>query len=421
MKKFLSVVLALAMFLSLAAVTVASAEDITLDVIICEYGNNTQNWFLGEGMDGSNFVAKFEEANPGIKLNLQVISWSDVHKEVSTRISNNNAPDILNIDTFSEFQADNLLLPVSDYCPEDLYEDFFPAFIQESEIDGTVWAVPDLASARALYYNKTIFDEVGIEVPTTWAELKDACQAIKDFYNGEVYGVGLDLTEDEGQATFAYFAWGNNGGFVDADGNWALNSDANVEAVQYIMDLVKEGYANPSPSTQTRYELQDLFGAGKLAMVIAPNQLPQYLAEKGFNVDFVTADIPHNEGATGSSVGVMDRVMAFKDDSAPDQAARNEAIGKFLKFFYDPANYVGWVSMETFLPAVNSAVGALVEADPTFEAWLNVLGNARFYPASKAEWADVRNGVVVDVEQRALTGEEVKPLLDALQTKIAGE
>ena len=421
MKKFLSVVLALAMFLSLAAVTVASAEDITLDVIICEYGNNTRNWFLGEGMDGSNFVAKFEEANPGIKLNLQVISWSDVHKEVSTRISNGNAPDILNIDTFSEFQADNLLMPVTDYCPEDLYQDFFPAFMKESEIDGTVWAVPDLASARALYYNKTIFDEVGIEVPTTWAELKDACQAIKDFYNGEVYSIGLDMTEDEGQATFAYFAWGNNGGFVDADGNWALNSDANVEAVQYIMDLVKEGYANPSPSTQTSYELQDLFGAGKLAMLITTNQLPSYLAEKGFEVEYVTADIPHNEGATASSVGVMDRVMAFRDDAAPDQAARNEAIGKFLKFFYDPANYVGWVSMEGFLPAVNSSVGALVEADPTFETWLNVLGNCRFYPAAKAEWADVRNGVVVDVEQRALTGEEVKPLLDALQTKIAGE
>ena len=420
MKKISALLLALIMALS--CVAIASADDpIELDVIICEYGNNTREWFLGSGMDGTNFVAKFEEANPDVKLNLQVISWSDVHKEVSTRISNGNAPDILNIDTFSEFQADGLLLPVTDYCPEDLYQDFFPAFMAESEIDGTVWAVPDLASARALYYNKKIFDEVGIEVPTTWAELKDACQAIKDFYNGEVYGIGLDLTEDEGQVTFAYFAWGNNGGFVDADGNWALNSDANVDVVQCIMDLINAGYANPSPATQTRYELQDLFGSGKLAMVFAPNQLPQYLAEKGFEVEYVTADIPHNEGATGSSVGVMDRVMAFKDDSAPDQAKRNEAIGKFLKFFYDPANYVGWVSMETFLPAVNSAVGALVEADPTFEAWLGVLGNARFYPASKAEWADVRNGVVVDVEQRALTGEEVRPLLDALQTKITGK
>ena len=420
MKKILALVLALAMLLSCAAFASAEGE-VTLDVIICEYGNNTRDWFLGKGMNGSNFVDLFTAANPDIKLNLEVVSWSDVHKEVSTRISNGNAPDILNIDTFSEFQADNLLLPVKDYCPEDLFNDFFPAFIQESVVDGTVWAVPDLASARDLYYNKAIFDEVGIAVPTTWGELKDACQAIKDFYAGDVYGIGLDLTEDEGQATFAYFAWGNNGGFTDETGAWALNSDKNVEAIEFVMDLIKSGYANPSPSTQTRYELQDLFGAGKLAMVIAPNQLPQYLAEKGFTVDFVTADIPHNEGATGSSVGVMDRVMAFKDDAAPDQAARNDAIGRFLKFFYDPQNYVGWVSMETFLPAVNSAVGALVESDPSFEAWLNVLANCRFYPAANAQWADVRNGVVVDVEQRALTGEEVRPLLDALQTKITGK
>jgi len=420
MRRYLSILLALAMVLGLCGL--AHADDqIELDVIICEYGNNTRDWFLGSGMNGTNFVDLFSAANPDIKLNLEVVSWSDVHKEVSTRISNNNAPDILNIDTFSEFVADGLLMPVKDYCPEDLYQDFFPAFMDESVIDGTVWAVPDLASARALYYNTAIFEEVGVEVPTTWAELKDVCAAIKDFYNGEVYGIGIDMTEDEGQVTFAYFTWGNNGGFTDADGNWALNSDANVEAVEFMMDLINSGYANPSPSTQTRYELQDLFGAGKMAMCFAPNQLPQYLAEKGFDIPFATADIPHNEGATGSSVGVMDRVMAFKDDSAPDQAARNDAIGRFLKFFYDPQNYVGWVSMETFLPAVNSAVGALVEADPSFQAWLNVLANCRFYPAANAKWADVRNGVVVDVEQRALTGEEVRPLLDALQTKIAGE
>jgi multiple sugar transport system substrate-binding protein len=420
MKKFFALLLAMMMVLSCAAVASAD-EPVELDVIICEYGNNTREWFLGKGMNGTSFVDKFAAENPDIKLNLEVISWSDVHKEVSTRISNNNAPDILNIDTFSEFQADNLLLPVKDYCPEDLFNDFFPAFIQESVVDGTVWAVPDLASARVLYYNKTMFDEAGIEAPTTWAELKDDCQAIKDFYGDEVYPIGLDLTEDEGQATFAYFAWGNNGGFTDEEGNWALNSDANVEAVNFVMDLINSGFANPSPSTQTRYELQDLFGAGKLAMLISTNQVPQYLADKGFEVSFATTDIPHNEGATASSVGVMDRIMAFRDDSAPDQAKRNEAIGKFLKFFYAPENYVGWVSMETFLPAVNSSVGALVEADPGFELWLNVLANCRFYPAAKAEWADVRNGIVVDVEQRALTGEEVRPLLDALQTKITGK
>ena len=402
-----------------AAEAPAADEGITLDVIICQYGPNTQEWFLGKGMNGTNFVDKFEAENPGIKLNLEVISWNDVHQVVDTRIANNNAPDILNIDTFSEFVPDGLLMPVKDYCPEDLYNDFFPAFIAESVIDDTVWAVPDLASARALFYNVDLLKDAGVEVPTTWAELEDACQAILDYYNGDVYPWGIDMTTDEGQACFAYYAWGNGGGFVDADGNWALNSPENVEAVNFAVGLVNKGFTNPNPATETRYDLQDMFAAGKLAMLLTTNQLPTYVSDKGGSINMATAGIPANEGKTGSSVGVMDRVMAFKDDSAPDQAARNEAIGKFLKFFYNPENYVGWVSMEGFLPAVNSAVEALVASDPSFGAWLDVLGSCQFYPAAKAEWATVRQGVTT-VEQNALIGGDVQAGLDALQAEVAG-
>ena len=415
MKKLVTLLLVLAMALSVCGV--AFADDVTLDVIIAQYGPNTNNWFLGDGMDGSNFVKKFEEANPGVKLNLEVVSWNDIYTVVSTRISNNNAPDILNIDTFAQYQAEGLLLPVSDYCPEELFADFFPSFIEQSVVDGVCWAVPDLASARALYYNVDMFEEVGIEVPTTWAELEDACQAIIDFYGGEVYPWGVDMTTDEGQACFAYYAWGNDGGFIDAEGNWTVNSDANVEAIQYVLGLVEKGFTNPNPATQTRYDLQDMFGAGKLAMVIAPNSVPSYCAQKGYtDINYAVANIPANEGKTSASVGVMDRIMAFKDDTA-DQAARNEAIGKFLTFFYDPANYVGWVSMEDFLPAVNSAVGALVEANPTFEAWLEVLDGAKFYPTAEAKWNDVKQGVI-NAQQSALTGGDIKAELDALQATL---
>ena len=45
----------------------------------------------------------------------------------------------------------------------------YDAFLAQSEVDGTVWAIPDLASARAMYYNKDILDAAGVEVPTTWA------------------------------------------------------------------------------------------------------------------------------------------------------------------------------------------------------------------------------------------------------------
>ena len=418
MKKILAIALALCMILSLGAAAFAD-DDITLDVIICQYGPNTQEWFLGKGMNGTNFVDKFEAENPGIKLNLEVVSWNDVYTVVDTRIAAGQAPDILNIDVFANYANEGLLEPVSQWCPEELYNDFFPSFIDQSVIDDTVWAVPDLASARALFYNVDMFEEVGIEVPTTWAELEDASQAIIDFYDGEVYPWGIDMTTDEGQAAFAYYTWGNGGGFVDADGNWAVNSPENVEAIEYAIGLINKGYTNPSPATQTRYDLQDMFAAGKLAMVIAPNQLPTYVADKGGSINLATANIPANEGKSSSSVGVMDRVMACKDESAPDQAKRDEAIGKFAEFFYNPENYVGWVSMEGFLPAVNSAVGALVEADPSFGAWLDVLGGCQFYPTAKAEWDQVKQGVIA-AEQNALTGASVQAELDALQAALVG-
>ncbi len=376
-------------------------------------------WFLGKGMNGTNFVEKFEAENPGIKLNLEVVSWNDVYTVVDSRINAGNAPDILNIDVFAAYATEGLLEPVSQWCPEELYNDFFPSFIDQSVIDDTVWAVPDLASARALFYNVDMFNEVGVEVPTTWAELEDVSQAILDYYNGEVYPWGIDMTTDEGQAAFAYYVWGNGGGFVDADGNWAVNSPENVEAIEYAIGLVSKGFTNPNPATQTRYDLQDMFAAGKLAMVIAPNQLPTYVADKGGEINLATANIPANEGKASSSAGVMDRIMAFKDEAAPDQAARDEAIGKFAQFFYNPENYVGWVSMEGFLPAVNSAVGALVEADPSFGAWLDVLGGCQFYPQTKPEWPQVKQGVIT-AEQNALTGASVKDELDALQATLVG-
>ena len=419
MKKLIALVLAAVMVCSLGTMAFAAEDEITLDVIIAQYGPNTNDWFLGTGMDGTNFKDKFEAENPGIKLNLEVVSWNDLYTVVDTRITNNNAPDILNIDVFANYANDGLLLPVSEYCPDELFADFFPSFIEQSIIDDTVWAVPDLASARAMFYNADILEEVGVDVPTTWAELEDVSQAIIDYYDGEIYPWGIDMTTDEGQAAFAYYTWGNGGGFVDENGEWAVNSAENVEGINFALSLIENGYTNPNPATETRYDLQDMFAAGKMAMLIAPNQLPTYVADKGGEINMQTAGIPANEGKTGSSVGVMDRIMAFKDDSAPDQDARNEAIGKFLTFFYDPENYVGWVSMEGFLPAVNSAVEALVASDPSFAAWLDVLATCQFYPAAKAEWDQVKQGVI-NAEQSALTGTDIQDALDALQAELVG-
>ena len=407
-KRIFAAFLAMAMVGSMTTGVMASEGDKTeINVIAAEYGQNTKEWW-------ANFVDSFNTDNPDINLNVEVVSWNDIYTVVNTRIQGNNAPDILNIDVFADYQADGLLLPAQDYVSEETYAKMYPSFLEQSVVDDVVWAVPDLASARAMYYNIDILEAAGVEVPTTWEELTAACEAIKA-YDDSIYPWGIDMTTDEGQAAFAYYTWNNGGGFVDENGDWALNSDANVEAIEYAIGLVNSGYTNGDPANDTRYDLQDMFGAGQVAMVIAPNSLPTYIADGGHEVNYGVAAIPSN-GTESVSAGVMDRFMCFDNGYTDEELA---AITKFFDYFYDDARYSDWVLMEGFLPATEAGGEEVAAADESMAAWVDIVGSSKFYPTAKAEWADVKQGVI-DVEQRARLGEDVRELLDELQADIAG-
>ena len=408
MKKFFALLLALTMVMGLAACgNGGSGEKVELNVIAAQYGQQTADWWKG-------FEADFEKAYENIDLVVDVVSWNDIYTVVNTRIGNNNAPDILNIDVFADYQAEGLLLPAQDYISEETYAKFYQSFLDQSVVDGTVWAVPDLASARAMYYNKDILAAAGCEVPTTWDELIDVCKKIKA-YDSSIYPWGVDMTTDEGQACFAYYIWNNGGGFVDENGNWTLNSAENVEAIEFIIDMVNQGLTNTDPAQETRYANQDMFGAGKVAMMIGPNSIPTYCAEGGYTVNYGVASIPTNTG-TSVSQGVMDRFMCFDNDYSD---AEMDAIEKFFDFFYEDTRYSEWVLMEGFLPATTKGGEIMAAADPSLAAWIEIVGSSNFYPTAKAEWADVKQGVI-NVQQRALQGENVQELLDALQKQIAG-
>ena len=412
MKKIIALLLVLAMALSLAACGNKPVEDdgtATVTMIAAQYGNETAAWW-------ADFEAKFEAANENIDLVVDVVSWNDIYTVVNTRIANGEAPDLLNIDGFADYQADGLLLPAEEWVSEETYAKFFPSFLEQSVVDGTVWAVPDLASARALYYNADILAAAGVEsAPATWDELVAACEAIKA-YDPEVYPWGVDMTTDEGQACFAYYAWNNAGGFVDAEGNWNLNSAENAEAVNFIVSMVNAGLTNTDPTTETRYDLQEMFASGKVAMMVGPNQISKYCEQNG-GINYGIASLPTNGDKAGASVGVMDRIMCFAEENRTE--SEKAAITAVVDAFYDDEPYAEWVLMEDFLPATSTGNELCAQANPGMTAWIDVIGSAQFYPAAKAEWMDVKLGVI-DVLQQTLLGGDAQALLDALQAEIAG-
>ena len=375
MKKFLALSLALSMSLGLAAcggeekapdAGTDSAEPVALDIIISQYGNKTAEWW-------NQFETTFEETNPDIDLNIEIVSWNDIYSVVNTRIGSNSQPDILNISGFADYVADDLLMPAEEYVSEATKNNLVPSFWESNAIDGTVWALPILASCRALFVNNDILAQAGVEVPKTWDDVMTACAAIKEKCPG-ITPWALDVSTDEGQAAFSYYTWNFGGGFTDENGEWALNTPENVAAVEYIAELYNSGYCNANPSTDTRYPLQDAFNAGSLAMMIGPFNM----TTADTAVNYTVADLPTNVDKS-TALGVCDQLMVFKDEEAADQAARTAAITKFFDAFYEKDTYSNYMVFEGFLPATLDSSEWLAEHASEYTDWNGDPGRNDFF------------------------------------------
>ncbi len=192
MTKIISLLLALVMVLSLAACGAkeeapaetqaaaapeapAAAEKVDLDVVIAQYTHYTAEWW-------KEFEADFEAANTDINLNIEIISWNDITAQISSRIQTGEQPDILNISPFSTYVGDDLLAPVDEYVSDTVKANIIPSFYEANTVDGTVWALPILASVRCMLVNTDILAQAGVEkIPTTDTRypLQDAFSAGK--------------------------------------------------------------------------------------------------------------------------------------------------------------------------------------------------------------------------------------------------
>jgi len=420
MKKIIAMLLVLAMALSLVACGggETASDGVVLDVVIAQYTDHTAEWW-------AEFETTFEAANEDIDLNIEVISWNDITAQISSRIQTGEQPDILNISPFSTYVGDDLLVPVDEYVSETVKNNIIPSFYEANTVDGTVWALPILASVRCMFVNTDIVEEI----PTTWDEVMAACEDVKQNHPG-ITPWGLDISTDEGQAAFAYYSWNFGGGFVDENGDWALNSEENVKALEFIAELYNSGYCNANPTTDTRYPLQDAFSAGKMAMLLAP--MNAVAADSTVNYEFAPFPVSE-EGMTPASMGVSDQFMVFRDEDEKNEEARLAACTKFFDAFYALETYADYMVFEGFLPATldageylatnadkhTSGAGA-TGSNEYFALFCPMAASAKFYPEAKLEWVDVKFGVI-DAEQQVAEGMiSAQDALNALQTEIAG-
>lgn len=357
-----------------------------------------------------NLVAEFESENPDIKVKLEVVGWDMIEQKINTMVTTHQTPDILNLHQFISFQNDDLLLPMDELLSPELKGKFYESLYNVGVVEDEVYALPFAATIRALFYNQELFDQAGIdEPPATWEELIDTAGKIKEATG--IDGFGVPMTTFEGQAYFSYFAWGN-GGDWKKDGEWVLNSPENVEAVQFISDLVHEHkVTNPEPTAINRDEMHKIFGAGRLGMMISPNYLTAILASESPDFQYGMGAIPVKEGISPINLGVQDFLMVFKS------VQHKEEVAKFLEFFYDDENYEAFVISQGFLPGTQTVGDSMSEKDPQVKAFVEQLPVAKFYPLTDPKFAEMRLEVIHAVQKVLLNEATPQDALNEAQSK----
>jgi multiple sugar transport system substrate-binding protein len=373
-----------------------------LSLMVAQYSDKTQPFWEG-------LIDDFEAANPNVSVKLEVVSWEQINDVISTRVQTGDQPDILNIDAFATFAADDLLRPAEEVLSPDKLADILPSFAENATIDGVQYGIPLIASSRALFYNTDLFEQAGIsEPPKTWDDLRAAAQAIVDLPGDEI-GYAMPLGPEEAQAESSIWMFGNGGGWVDDSGAFTIDSAENVEAFEYMGGLVADGLTQPNPATTDRADAQNLFFEGKIGMIEGLPPFLQFIADDHPQLKFAVAPSPTKSGEP-STLGVADHMMVFNNDD------NTEAAKAFLDFFYTTDNYVSFVDTEGFLPVTTSGSEAMApNFTPEEQPFLEALPTAQFYPSSNTAWGAVQGAVQQQIGQ-AVEGDPAGVLADLQAT-----
>jgi multiple sugar transport system substrate-binding protein len=397
--------LALGGVATLALSSAAYAQ--TVRVTVAEYSSKTQPYFEAA-------AAAFEEANPGTDIQIEVVPWDVLLQKLTTDISAGANADLSIIGTrwLIDFVEQGVAAPLDPYLDEDFRSRFIDVFLEPSVMDGQTYGLPIAASARAMYYNQSLFDEAGVEsVPETWEELKTAAEKISAL-GDDTHGFGLQGAEIETDVYFYYAFWSFGGDLIEEDGTSGLDTEAGYQAARLYKEMIDQGLTQPGATANSREDVQNLFKQGNVGMMITAPFLSNQIKEEAPDLDYGVAAIPAGPDGERGTYGVTDSIIMFENSQ------NKETAWEFLDFIFTAEWRQKFTSGEGFLP-VNREVAQMPEftENEDLKAFTDLLPDARFAPVIPG-WEEIAQ-ITSDALQRIYLGEgEVEATLDAAAAEI---
>lgn len=311
----------------------------------------------------------FTSHNPDIKVNVEVVPWGQYWEQLPLDIQSGDMADIFwtNSSSFGLLADNGNLLDIGEVVGND-HDAWIESTATLYERDGKLWGVPQIWDSIALFYNKSLVEEAGVDPANlTWAPdggegdtLLDAAKKLtkdgagkhagEDGFNADSrVQFGFNSQADL-QGIYLNFLGEAGAQFQVEDGDdFAFDSPQGVAAFQYLVDLVNKHHVAPSAAdTNQNGDLaRDLFVQGKLALFQSgPYSLPA-ISE---NADFEWGIAPMVAGPEGRK-SVVHSVAALGNAATQNK----DATVKVLKWLASKDGQLALASSGAAIPAVVDA------------------------------------------------------------------
>jgi len=309
----------------------------------------------------------------------QSIAWANFTETFSSAIASGTGPAVSSGSGTQAFQfaaqgkiayADDLLDAWKD---NGLFDDFLPGLIDTMKTPQGYAAVPYNLDMRVLWYRKELLEKAGVQPPTDWQSYLDVCAALKKI---GAYGFGA-ASGAQGNAFQALVSLmiNNGGGLFDEEQKPNCVTKANIDALDFVVEMVRKGYADPGTVGYTTSNAYAQWKAGKFAMGLeAPGLAQQVAGDVGPDM-YVGDPLTSASGAKGT-LSFPNNIMMYKN--TPSQKG-SEA---FLTYYYKHMAPLWTKNTGIGLPVLKS-----IAATPEFQSDKNAAKMISAWQPIAKTWA----------------------------------
>lgn len=202
----------------------------------------------GDGTFIKKMVDQFNSDTPNVQVKMNIYQWADFFQKLPAAVASGNGPDVavMHVDDIPTNAAQRTIVPDDDVAKAlGLQEsDFSPVVWKGGIYQGKRFGIPLDIHPLGLYWNKKVLTKAGLDPEKPPMTKDDFMSALEEMKGKGIKGFWVSPFQFTGGFTFQSLLYQYGGEILNSDQSKAVfDSDAGVQALTWLVDIVKKGYS----------------------------------------------------------------------------------------------------------------------------------------------------------------------------------